>query len=255
MCQKWYILFFFVIFSTESVGFSVGFSTNFSVDFPINFPVDFLIMLDGSIHFATVFLCFQRLPFVVLFFASTKRNIDLRPTILVDENQRRNNRVARLFSGIFQMADFALRQEQFPLALRLVVGVGTVEIGRNIHSLHPDFAVHDVAISIDKRSLARTNRLDFRAGQHNARRQFLNEKIFEGGLLVLDLYRTFLPKFLLLLVHIVAASRFLRIAAAKLHIISDFPNIFINRNDKIGKKSKRNAGKNGNLLGGSRFLL
>lgn len=75
------------------------------------------------------------------------------------------------------------------------------KIRRDIHSLHPEFALVEVTIAVHERSLTATYRLDFRTSKHDACCIGIHEEVFEGCLLVSYLYRTLLAKFLFLFIH------------------------------------------------------
>ena len=94
-----------------------------------------------------------------------------------------------------------LRQQQLSVALQLMVVVRAVEVGRDVHTLHPQLTINNHAISIYQRGLTQTETLNLRTRQHDACREFLDEEILKRGLAVLYLYRTLLTKFLLLLIH------------------------------------------------------
>ena len=162
-------------------------------------------MLDGTVHFAPILFLLHRLSLVVHLFTTTEGNVYLGPAILINEYQRGYDSVAGLFLGFLKFLDFVAREQQFALALSLMIGIRAIEVGRDVHTLHPHLAVDDVAISVHERCLAGTYRLDFGAGEHNTRRELLDEKVFERGFLVLDLYRALLAKFQFLLVHLVVS--------------------------------------------------
>ena len=159
-----------------------------------------LIVLDGAVHFATVFLFLQRLTLVERLLTLTQRNVHLGPAVLVEEHQQGDYRVARLLRGTLQLAYLALRQQQLAVALHLVVIVRTVEIGRHRHAAHPHLAVDNQTIAVHQTGLARTDALNLRARQHNAGRQRLYEEVLKRCLLVLYIDRTLLPDLFFLLI-------------------------------------------------------
>ena len=164
--------------------------------------------LHGTIHFTAVFLFLQRLALVELLLTLAKSNVHLGTPVLIDEYQKRHNGVTRLFGSRSQLGNLALRKQQFAVALQFMVVVGTIEIGRDIHALHPQFAIDDGAIGVNQRSLTQTDALDFRTRKDNASSELLDKEILKRGLLVFYLDRTFLPNLFLFLIQNVSTINY-----------------------------------------------
>ena len=164
--------------------------------------------LHGTIHFTAVLLFLQRLALVELLLTLAKGDVHLGTPVLVDEYQKRYNGVARLFGSRSQLGNFALRKQQFAVALQFMVIVGTIEIGRDIHALHPQFAIDNGAVGVDQRSLTQTDALDFCTRKDNAGSELLDKEILKRGLLVFYLDRTFLPNLFLFLIQNVSTINY-----------------------------------------------
>ena len=160
------------------------------------------IVLHHPIHLTSVFFFFQRLTLVKLLLTLAERNVHLRTAFFVDEYQQRNDGLTRLLRGTGQTADFLLGQQEFPVTFHLMVIIRAIEIRTDTHALHPQFTVDDGAISIHQTGLTQTDALDLRTRQDDTRRVGLYEEVLKRGLLVFDLYRTFLPELFLFLVHL-----------------------------------------------------
>ena len=162
----------------------------------------------GTIHFTTILLFLQRLTLVELLLTLAEGDVHLGTSILVDEYQQRHDGVARLTGSGRQLGNLTLGQKQFAVALQFVVIIRTIEIGRYIHTLHPQLAIDDGAIGVDQRSLTQTDALNLRTRKDYAGSELLDEEIFKRGFLVLYLDRTFLPNLFLFLIQNVSTFNF-----------------------------------------------
>ena len=161
-----------------------------------------LKVLNGSIHFSSVLFLLQGLTLVILLLTLAESDIHLGTTLVIDEDERRNDGEARLLAVLLQSAQFALGKEQLAVSARLVVAERAVEVRRDVHSLHPELALIEIAVAVYQRCLTATDRLNLSTREHDARGIGVNEEVFERSLLVAYLYRTLLTEFLFLLVHI-----------------------------------------------------
>ena len=164
--------------------------------------------LHGTIHLTAVFFFLQRLALVELLLTLAKGDVHLGTSVLVDEYQERHYGVTRLFGSRRQFGNFTLRKQQFAVTLQFMVVVGTIEIGRYIHALHPQLAIDDGAIGVNQRSLTQTDALNLRTRKDYAGSELLDEEIFKRGFLVLYLDRTFLPNLFLFLIQNVSTFNF-----------------------------------------------
>ena len=159
-------------------------------------------MLDCSIHLPSVFLLLQSLTLVILLLTLAEGNVHLGTSLVVDENEYRNDGEARLLAVFLQSAQFTLGEKQLAVAACFVVAEGTVEIRRDVHTLHPELALVEVAVAIHQRRLAAADGFNLSTREHDARSVSVNEEVLELSLLVAYLYRTLLAEFLVFLVHI-----------------------------------------------------
>ena len=67
-----------------------------------------LKVLNGSIHFSSVLFLLQGLTLVILLLTLAEGDIHLGTTLVIDEDERRNDGEARLLAVLFQSAQFAL---------------------------------------------------------------------------------------------------------------------------------------------------
>ena len=149
--------------------------------------------LHGTIHFTAVLLFLQCLSLVELLLTLTKGDVHLGTSVLVDEYQERHDGVTRLLGSRSQLGNFTFGKQQLAVTLQFMVVVGTIEIGRDIHALHPQLAIDDGAIGVNQRSLTQTDALNLRTRKDYAGGNSLDEEIFKRGFLVLYVNRTLLP--------------------------------------------------------------
>ena len=161
-----------------------------------------LEVLDSPVHFSSVFLLLQGLTLVILLLTLAEGNVHLGTSLVIDEDEYRNDGEARLLAVFFQTAQFTLGEQQLAVAACFVVAEGAVEIRRDVHALHPELALVEVAVAIHQRRLAAADGLNLSTREHDARGVSVNEEVLERSLLVAYLYRTLLTEFLFLLVHI-----------------------------------------------------
>ena len=158
-------------------------------------------MLHRPIHLSSVFLLLQRLSLVVFLFASTQCYVHLSTSVLVDEYESRHNGVSRLLCSVLKLVYFALVEQQLAVASCFMVAERAVEVGRDVHALHPHLMVGYIAESVDKTRLSESYRLYLGAGKHYACRIRLHKKVLKRGFLVLYAHRTFLSLQFLFLIH------------------------------------------------------
>ena len=80
---------------------------------------------------------FQCLPLVELFLTTHQCDVYLCPSMWVDKHERWHDGKAHLLASLLQFAYLAFGEQQLAVAFGLVVGIRTVEIGRNVHALYP----------------------------------------------------------------------------------------------------------------------
>lgn len=79
-------------------------------------------MFSYTVHLPTVFLFLESLAFVKLFLTSGKGDIHLGSTVLVDENQNRDDGKTHILGSGLEMTYLALLEQKFAVALSLVIG-------------------------------------------------------------------------------------------------------------------------------------
>ena len=161
-----------------------------------------LKVLNGSIHLSSVLFLLQGLTLVILLLTLAEGDIHLGTTLVIDEDERRNDGEARLLAVLLQSAQFALGKQQLAVSASLVVTKRAVEVRRDVHPLYPKLALVEIAVAVYQRRLTAADRLNLSTREHDARGISINEEVFERSLLVAYLYRTLLSEFLFLLVHI-----------------------------------------------------
>ena len=149
-------------------------------------------MFSYTVHLPTVFLFLESLAFVKLFLTSGKGDIHLGSTVLVDENQNRDDGKTHILGSGLEMTYLALLEQKFAVTLSLVIGKRAIEIRADVHTLDPYFPTVYHTVAIDKRSLAGTYRLNLRTGEYHACRIGINEEILKRGFLVAYLHRALL---------------------------------------------------------------
>ena len=160
-----------------------------------------LKMFPCPIQFPAVFLVFQRVTLVVLFLTFSQRYVHLGEALLVQIHAQGDDGEAILMASVLlQRAYLLLVQQQLTVAARLVVVVRAIEIGRNVHALHPNLAVVNVAERIYQRCLTQTDGLYLRARKHHARRVGVNDKVVKLRPLVLY-YNALLGLILIVICH------------------------------------------------------
>ena len=106
-----------------------------------------LKVLNGSIHLSSVLFLFQSLTLVILLLTLAEGDIHLGTTLVIDEDERRNDGEARLLAVLLQSAQFALGKQQLAVSASLVVAKRTVEVRRDVHPLHPKLTLVEIAVA------------------------------------------------------------------------------------------------------------
>ena len=94
-------------------------------------------MFHHAIHFSSVLLLAQGLPFVKFLFTLCHGNIDFGASVLIDKEQRGDDGKSYLCRSIGQAAQLLFGEQQFAVAFRFVVAIRTIKIGADVHALHP----------------------------------------------------------------------------------------------------------------------
>ena len=157
-------------------------------------------MFHHPIHLPAILLLLQRLTLVVLLLTLAEGDIHLGATFVVDEYQRGHDGVTRLLGGTLEGANLFLRQQQFAIALHLVVVVRSVEVRTYTHALHPQLTIDHSAVGVYQTGLTQSDTLNLCTREHNACRVGFDEEVLKRGLLVLNLYRALLPELFLCLI-------------------------------------------------------
>ena len=139
-------------------------------------------MLDRTVHLSSVLLLLQGLTLVILLLTLAEGDINLGTSVVVDEDERRHDGVTRLLGVFLQSSQLTLGEQQLAVTTSLMVAKRTIEIRRDVHALHPEFAIVEVTIAIHERSLAASDRLDFSTRQHDAGGISVNKEVLEGSL-------------------------------------------------------------------------
>ena len=66
-----------------------------------------------------------------------------------------------------------------------MVVVRALQIGRDVHVLHPEFSMNEIAIAIDQASFAHADGFDFRTRKDNTCGEDVDELVVERGSFVL----------------------------------------------------------------------
>ena len=141
---------------------------------------------DESIEFAFVVTIANGGALVVFFLTAAEGDIEFGTSVVVDEQHERNDGVSGSERIVLQRTDFFLVEQEFTVAARGVIVVGTARVFSNVHVLHPDFSIVDETKGIDQRGFTVTDAFDLCAGQYDARHKLVNHLVVEGGALVLD---------------------------------------------------------------------
>ena len=120
-----------------------------------------LISLYRPVHLSAIFLFFQCLSLVVFFLTSNQSDINFCTSVWVDEYQCGYNGESHLLGSLLKFAYLTFCEKQFAIAFSFVVWERTVEIGWNIHSLNPQFAIVDIAKTVYQRGFSQADRLYF----------------------------------------------------------------------------------------------
>ena len=150
-----------------------------------------VVAAEGTLYFALVVRFAERLALVVSVLALAEGYLHLGKTFVVDEKTERDDGLARVGREFGEFAEFFALQEEFAVALRLMVGVTAETVLCNVHLLDPQLITLELAIGIRKARPALADGLDLRAVEDNARGVAVENEIVERGTLVLDIYITF----------------------------------------------------------------
>ena len=116
-----------------------------------------LEVLDSPVHFSSVFLLLQGLTLVILLLTLAEGDIHLGTSIVVNEDKCWHDGKARLLAILFQSAQFALGEKELAVAASLMIGKRAIEIRRDIHTLHPQFTLIEIAVAIYQGCLTATD--------------------------------------------------------------------------------------------------
>ncbi len=144
------------------------------------------LIFHHAVHFAAVGLVAQSGALVIFFFASAQSNAELGASVFVDEEAERHNGEAGRAGSVLQCSDFLAVEQELAVASRGVVVVRAEAVFGDVHVLHPDFAVVDVAIGIHEAGFSGADAFHLSAGEHYAGGVSVDHKIVELGSAVLD---------------------------------------------------------------------
>ena len=146
-----------------------------------------IVVLELSVDGAAVFFFLERLALVVAVFASGQVDVELGPSVLVDEEQGGDDGESGILERLLQAVNLAAVEQQLAVAAGGVVVVGAVEVLGDVHVLHPNLAAKDGAVGVHEAGLAQADALDFRARQHHSCRVFLHQEVLELRFTVLNI--------------------------------------------------------------------
>ena len=159
-------------------------------------------MLHRPIHLAAVFFGFECLSLVKLFLTFAEGEVHLGAPMLIEEHEQGDDGVTSLLGSTLKTCYLAPVEQEFAVALGLMVVIGAIEIGGDVHSLHPYLTIVDVAEGIHQTGFAETDRFYLGACEHDTCRVSLDEEILKRGFLIADVHRTLLSYQFLFLVHL-----------------------------------------------------
>ena len=142
--------------------------------------------LNEAIEFAFVIAIANGGALVVFFSTATEGDVEFGTSVVVDEQHERNDGVSGGERIVLQRTDFFLVEQEFAIAARGVIVVGSARVFSDVHVFHPDFAIVDEAKGIDQRGFTVTDAFDLCAGQYDARYKLVDHLVVEGGALILD---------------------------------------------------------------------
>src|SRR4051812_8384502 len=90
----------------------------------------------------------HRLALVVHLLAASQRQLDLGPAAAVEIDRQRNERQSVALYRPLQLGDFAVLEQQFPRAARLVVQAVAVAVFGDVAVDQPDFGTIDGRIAL-----------------------------------------------------------------------------------------------------------
>ena len=124
--------------------------------------------------------------------AAGQGDVELGVAVLGDEKAGGHDGQALLLDGALQFAELPFGEQQLAVAAGILAAErGAPPVFRDIHILHIEFPVHEMAPAVHQRGLARADRLDLRPVQDDAGRERLEKFILEPGPLVADLNGAF----------------------------------------------------------------
>ena len=148
-----------------------------------------LVILSYSIHLAFVVALFYAVALVILVLTTGKAYHQLGEPLLVYEQACGHNGETGVLHRLFQFAQFASFEEQFPVAARRVVVVRAIEILGHIHIFHPHLLAYEHAIGIDKACLAEPDGFYLGTGEDYTGRIGIGDDIVKRGTFILYIYR------------------------------------------------------------------
>ena len=146
-----------------------------------------VIKVAGVTHFTASIVFLEGLTLVVSFFATGEGDFKLGKTILGDEKTHGDNGVTCLLGSALELAQLTLGEEEFAVALHVMVIESAKAVGGNLHILNPQLIADKEAISVGEGGFALADRFDFRAIKHYSSRQTVGKYIIKGGSFVLNL--------------------------------------------------------------------
>ena len=138
-----------------------------------------------AFHVAPVVLVADGVALVVQFLAAGQADLELGQPLFVDEQEGRDDGIAPFFHFGGQLPEFAGGEEEFAVALGLMVVVAAEIVFGDVHVDDEKLMPLEAAIRLGQAHLALPDRLDLGAGELDPRHVLLVDEVLEVGFFVL----------------------------------------------------------------------
>ena len=125
---------------------------------------------------------------VVFLLAFGEGDVEFGVAVFAYESTHGDDGEAFGFDLLGEVAQFALGQEEFTVAHRVVAAPGRPEVRGDVHPADVEFTVCEVAVGILERRLPGAERLDLRSDKHDPGVVLLEKLVVERRAPVADLY-------------------------------------------------------------------
>ena len=153
---------------------------------------DFIGFVD-AVHFSFTFTVFDGLAFIERFFAAGQADGYFDKSAFAEENLIGHDGGAFFFDAALQFAQFGFSEQEFALAPRHMVGIGTEFVFSDVKVANPEFSFFEHTIGVRQIGIAIADTFHFGTGKHNTGIKFVDEIIFVRRFAIGNLYlRSFL---------------------------------------------------------------